>query len=165
MHAAVRTLQAERDRAAITVPRIAELAGVAPSTIYRRWGDLNQLFADVAVARLRPEGPPDTGSVRGDLTAWAAQYAEETGSTTGREFLRDMVSGGPDCQSGFRGGQYTRERLEILLSRGRDRGEFTPTTDDILDVVVAPIVYRLLFETEDLPKGFADTLIGRLYQE
>ena len=40
VHAAVRELTAEADRGELTVPMIAARAGVTPSTIYRRWGDL-----------------------------------------------------------------------------------------------------------------------------
>ena len=48
VHQAVRDLLATSDRDGITVPAIAERAGVTPSTIYRRWGGLPELMADVA---------------------------------------------------------------------------------------------------------------------
>ncbi len=35
-----RTLLKSMDRAEVTIPLIAAEAGVTPSTIYRRWGDL-----------------------------------------------------------------------------------------------------------------------------
>ena len=163
VHAAVRTLLAQQERQSITVQRIAELAGVAPSTIYRRWGDLNELFADVAVARLRPQGPPDTGTVYGDLVAWAEEYVEETGSPTGRQFLRDMVAGRPDRTSALRGGEYARARVETILERGRQRGETSPDLENVIDVLLAPIVYRLLFEPGDLPANFAKRLTDHLF--
>ncbi len=163
VHDAVRALEAESGRQGLTVPRIAELAGVAPSTIYRRWGDLGQLLADVAVARLRPQGPPDTGSVRGDLTAWAEEYMEEAASPTGRRFLRDMVSGGTDPTSALRGGEYARERIRLILERGRARGEAVPDVEDVLDLVLAPIVYRILFEPGALPTGLAPRLAERVF--
>ncbi|MET1067347.1 MAG: helix-turn-helix domain-containing protein, partial [Pseudomonas prosekii] len=64
IHSAVRDLLEEQDRSTVTVPQIAARAGVTPSTIYRRWGDLSTLLADVALARLQPETEPaDTGSL------------------------------------------------------------------------------------------------------
>ena len=57
IHAAVRALLEERDRADLTVPQIAARAGVTPSTIYRRWGDLSALLADVALERMLPASP------------------------------------------------------------------------------------------------------------
>src|ERR1700754_3414092 len=75
VHQATTELLAEHGRAALTVPLIAARAGVTPSTIYRRWGELADLLADVAVEHLRPDGDPaDTGSVAGDLAAWVEQY-------------------------------------------------------------------------------------------
>lgn len=158
-----RAEKSQNIRVGITVPRIAARAGVAPSTVYRRWGDLNQLLADVAVARLRPEGPPETGSVQGDLTAWAEQYIEESVSPTGREFLRYMVSGGPECTSALRGGKYARERVETMLQRGRRRGETVPDSEEIIDLLLAPIVYRVLFEPDEVPVGLARRLTDRLF--
>ncbi|TCQ96718.1 TetR family transcriptional regulator [Neorhizobium sp. JUb45] len=61
VHGAVQELLTAMDRAEVTVPMIAEKAGVTPSTIHRRWGDLADLLADVAVARMRSQpvrGPP-----------------------------------------------------------------------------------------------------------
>jgi len=97
VHAAVRDLSAEVGRDALTVPLVAQRAGVTPSTIYRRWGDLRELLSDVAVERLRPEGTPeDHGSLRRDLTAWAEQFLDEMGSPTGRSYIRDALLGDPD---------------------------------------------------------------------
>src|ERR1700712_5137712 len=92
VHEVTRGLLEQMDRGAITVPMIAERSGVTPSTIYRRWGDLGQLFADVAVERLRPVAHPDnTGSTLGDLEAYVLQYAEEMSSTPGKATLRDVL--------------------------------------------------------------------------
>ena len=85
VHAATQALLNEVGRSAINVPMIAERAGVTPSTVYRRWGDLAQLLADTAAERLRPiADPDDTGSLAGDLRAFVMQYAEEMGSPVGR---------------------------------------------------------------------------------
>ena len=65
IHSAVRALLQEQERSSVTVPQIAARAGVTPSTIYRRWGDLSALLADVALARMRPDSEPaQTGSLR-----------------------------------------------------------------------------------------------------
>src|SRR3954468_7907182 len=99
VHEATVDLLALHGRAELTVPMIAARAGVTPSTIYRRWGDLAELLADVAVECLRPDTEPlDTGSVAGDLHAWAEQYADEMSSSVGLSMLRDVVvaTGSPD---------------------------------------------------------------------
>jgi hypothetical protein len=48
------------------------------------------LLADVALARMRPDSEPaNTGSLRGDLQAWAEQYLDEMSSEPGRNMMRD----------------------------------------------------------------------------
>ena len=150
VHAAVNDLQREASRAMLTVPLIAARAGVTPSTIYRRWGDLADLLADVAVERMRPDlEPPDTGSLAGDLQAWGEQYLDEMSSDVGRAMVRDVLAG-----SGQLGGQpvpcrcfeFTASHIDIILARARERGETgLPTADALMDGIVAPIIYRLLF--------------------
>ena len=93
VHRATQALLDEVGRSEINVPMIAERAGVTPSTVYRRWGDLAQLLADTAAERLRPiADPDDTGSLAGDLRAFVMQYAEEMGSPVGRALMRDVMA-------------------------------------------------------------------------
>jgi AcrR family transcriptional regulator len=153
VHAAVKQLQAEAQEAALTVPQVAALAGVTPSTIYRRWGDLTELLADVAVERMRPDGdPPDTGSLGGDLAAWSELYLEEMSSEIGRALMRDVLGShgqGGALPASCRCFEFNQCQLEMMLERARLRGEAdVPTSQALMDAVVAPIVFRLLFAPE-----------------
>jgi AcrR family transcriptional regulator len=146
VHRAVRELLAERSRTEVTVPLIATRAGVTPSTIYRRWGDLPELLADVAVERMRPDAPPpDTGSLRGDLHAWVEHYLDEISSTPGRAMLRDTLANSVPDALPIQCAGYTVDTMEVMLARARGRGEATPEAALLIDGVVAPLVYRLLF--------------------
>lgn len=150
VHKAVQDLVAKMDRADLTIPIIAAEAGVTPSTIYRRWGDLQELLSDVAVERLRPDMQPvDTGSCRGDLQAWAEQYAEEMSSNPGREMIRDVLCS-QDGSGAFQCRNFTKQQIEVIVQRARERGEAFPDVEAIMDRVVSPIMYRILFgETPD----------------
>jgi len=164
VHEAVCALSAEMDRAALTVPMIAERAGVTPSTIYRRWGDLRELLADVAVERMRPDQAPlDTGSLRGDLEAWLDQYAEEMSSTPGRTLLRDALAGDTQGENGCRCCEYGRGQLSVIVERATARGERTPTVEAIIDLAVAPVTYRILFDAAPPPperrRAFIDAVL------
>lgn len=142
VHAAVRALLDEQSRASLTVPQIAARAGVTPSTIYRRWGDLSALLADVTVSRLQPDSAPlDTGTLRGDLQAWAEQYLDEMNSTPGRNMACDVVNSGSKgyCSTLLRG------QLQTMIDRAVMRHEQAPDADRLLDTVVAPILFRILF--------------------
>jgi AcrR family transcriptional regulator len=148
VHEATRALLATLDRQHVTIPLIAARAGVTPSTIYRRWGELNELLADVAVARLRPDmEPSETGSAQGDLLAWAEQYAEEMASEVGRRMLRDVLAAG-DCTGAQRCCDFVLQQIAVIAGRAAGRGEPFPDIDRVLDHVVAPIVYRILFQPD-----------------
>ena len=142
IHSAVRLLLKEHDRSTVTVPMVATLAGVTPSTIYRRWGDLGALLADVALARMRPDAEPlATGSLRGDIEAWSEQYLDEMNSEPGRNMMRDV-----QC-SPVKGTcvQILGAQLQTILDRHRSRVDTLPSIDRLLNVIVAPVVFRILF--------------------
>ena len=145
VHQAVQDLITKMERADLTIPIIAAEAGVTPSTIYRRWGDLQELLADVAVDRLRPDMEPvDTGSGRGDLQAWAEQYAEEMSSNPGREIIRDVLSA-QDGSGALQCCNFTKQQIGLIVQRARERGEVFADVEAVMDRVVAPIMYRILF--------------------
>jgi AcrR family transcriptional regulator len=150
VHEATRQLLLEQGREALTVPLIASRAGVTPSTIYRRWGDIAELFADVALERLKPDGEPaDTGSLAGDLLAWSEQYLDEMSSEVGLTMMRDVLASGASTQGvplPCRCAEFTAAQVEIMLLRARERRDVgIPTVEAVMDGIVAPIIYRLLF--------------------
>ena len=163
VHAATRTLLDQMDRSAITVPMIAERAGVTPSTIYRRWGDLGQVFADVAVERLRPVAEPDdTGTTAGDLEAYVLDYAEEMSSKLGRTVLRDIVSDAAADTAATKCCRFTYDSLDIIAARAVRRGETPFVPAEVIDRVFAPIVYHILFGDRDVGPTYCRTLLANL---
>lgn len=162
VHRAVKELQAEAGREELTVPMIAARAGVTPSTIYRRWGDLAELFADVAMERLRPVADPaDTGSTRGDLEAYVEQYAEEFSSQAGKSLLLDLFASSLDGPHPGQMCNYTYDHLQLIVERARTRGE-TLEVQEIVDQVIAPIMYRILFGRGELTREYWMGLLDRL---
>lgn len=162
VHNAVRKLMQTLDRTELTIPQIAGEAGVTPSTIYRRWGDLQELLGDVAVERLRPEtDPADFGSASADLLAWAEQYAEEMASGPGRQMIRDVMASKTDFGA-CRCCAYTTQQLDVIVTRARQRGEAVAPTETLIDHVVAPIMYRILFDDQAVTPDYVRTLVSRL---
>ncbi|WP_295471055.1 TetR/AcrR family transcriptional regulator [uncultured Pseudomonas sp.] len=161
IHDAVLALLEEQPRESLTVPLIAARAGVTPSTLYRRWGNLPSLLADVDLCRLRPDQPPDdTGSLRGDLERWLELYVDDLASTPGQAMLRDALAAtDPGCA--VRCTEPTRERLELLLERAHSRGEAAPSLDVLLDGLVAPLIYRTLFGAERPDEQLCQRLLAQ----
>jgi len=163
VHKAVKELQAEAERAELTVPMIAARAGVTPSTIYRRWGDLSELLADVAVARMRPiADPEDTGAMESDLEAFILQYAEEMSSKVGRAMLADVL-GTMEGDAAGKCCQFTYRHLETLRDRALARGEAGFDVGEAIDFVVAPIVYHILFGDRELTQDYCRSLVSRFF--
>ncbi|AXE24823.1 TetR family transcriptional regulator [Streptomyces globosus] len=163
VHAAVRELTAEVGRDALTVPLIAQRAGVTPSTVYRRWGDLQELLSDVAVERLRPDtAPADHGTLAADLTAWAEQFLDEMSSPAGRAYVRDALLGDPDGGNAGQCSAYAAGHIGVILERAAARGERAPDTEAVIDRVVAPLVYRILFRPDGLDTARARALVVSL---
>ncbi|MFF9011142.1 TetR/AcrR family transcriptional regulator [Streptomyces goshikiensis] len=70
VHQAVIDLLSDPGGADLTIPAVAQRAGVNHTSIYRRWGGREALLADVVATRLERDSPlADTGTLRGDLRA------------------------------------------------------------------------------------------------
>lgn len=163
VHAAVRDLIAESGRDALTVPQVAARAGVTPSTVYRRWGDLQELLSDVAVERLRPDAPPeDHGSLAEDLAAWTELFLDEMSSPAGRAYIRDALLGDPDGSNAGQCSAYAADQVEVVLARAAARGEAAPSAEAVMDRVVAPIMYRILFRPDGLDAAYARRLAAEV---
>ncbi|MEU6666023.1 TetR/AcrR family transcriptional regulator [Streptomyces sp. NPDC046727] len=167
VHQAVTDLLAERGYGTFAVAEVAARAGVADSSIYRRWGSLESLLMDVVVSRLTEHSPmPDTGSLAGDLRAFAAKAAADVSGADGLALLRTVVTvltAGPSGEAArdrFLGARS--EQLQGMLDRARARGEEAPDVLDVLDVVLAPMYIRVLFGVGPLTPDYVDGLIDRL---
>jgi len=162
VHEAVRHLGAKTNRDELTVPQIAAEAGVTPSTIYRRWGDLAALLADVAVERLRPvSDPEDTGAVASDLRVFIEQFMEEMSSPVGRTLVREVFSPSAATYSA-QCCCFTQEHLATIVARAKVRGEAPFDIDEVTDHVVAPIIYHILYGDRELTLNYCHSLLNRV---
>lgn len=164
VHEATEALIRELGRTALTVPAIAARAGVTPSTIYRRWGGLPALLADVAARHLRPGSEPaDAPTLRKALQGWVEQYADEMSSEPGRALIRDVLSGSAEAEFTGRCCTYTMDQLRVISDRAVARGEPPLPLDEVLDHVVAPIMYRIIFGLDLSDPAWCRRLVDRLF--
>ena len=145
----------------ISFPVIAERAGVNPTTLYRRWGDVDALLEEFAVAALTRDGDsvPDTGSFEQDLTEWANIIARDIARPERARYLRAMVSARVETVASCPVMETRREQAAQMIRRARARGETTPTVPQILDHIIAPLYHHTAFA---LPADhdFARRLVG-----
>ncbi|MEU2240424.1 MULTISPECIES: TetR/AcrR family transcriptional regulator [Streptomyces] len=167
VHQAVTELISERGYGKFTVGEVAARAGVADSSVYRRWGDLETLLTDVALTRLNAQSPmPDTGSLDGDLRTYAANVAREITGPDGLAVVRLAVALSSGGQQGVRAGDEIRDermrQLQSMLDRARERGEHAPDALGVLDHILAPMYIRVLFGMVPLTPDYIDGLVDRL---
>ncbi|WP_026328724.1 TetR/AcrR family transcriptional regulator [Streptomyces sulphureus] len=167
VHTAVTELLAEKALEEVTIAAVAERSGVHQTTLYRRWGTMSALVDDVVNEVLSRGSPvPDTGSLRGDLTAFAVKAAADLATPMGAVYLRAVAVGigaPEDAQDGAHSGLLAREeQLQGMLDRATARGETAPTVLDLLEVVLAPMYFRLLMFRVPPDEQQARTLVDRL---
>ena len=140
---------------------IAARAGVAATSLYRRWGDVRTLLMEAAVEQLMTDWPlPDTGSLEGDLRDWARRIAASLRSREGSAVFRVLVAAAPatDADRIRRAGALRpacNEIQTLIEPGGRLRGEATPEAFDVTDGLLAPLYARALFGTPAGP-GIAE---------
>jgi AcrR family transcriptional regulator len=156
---ALEELIAQEGRDKVTVPAVAERAGVSASSIYRRWGDVNGLLDETATNRLDPSRPlPETGDLKAELTAWAQELITHLNKPGNASLLKAAAA--------LAGSEETnclknrRNEATVLVNRAQARGDATPTVQQVLDHMMAPIIYRLIFGA-----GVEPALAGQLADE
>lgn len=154
---AVEELIAEQGSEAVTIPLVAERAGVNHSSVYRRWGDARTMINDLATYRLDPErGLPDTGDLRADLTAWAQELIGHYSVPVNAALLRGGAAAAGESES-----DCLRDRRAEAAGFAARRGS-TFSADEVIDRLVAPIIYRVIFLPWTLPEVDVRTYVDEL---
>jgi len=167
VHRAVADLVTLRGYGNFTIGDVAVRAGVADSSIYRRWGTLESLTMDVAITWLTTNSPiPDTGTLAGDLRAYAAGVARDLNGPDGPAVLRLVIAlsnaGEPGIAAREQFLTERRRQLQEMLDRAESRGEHRPETLAILDYILAPMYIRTLFGMGPLTPDYAASLADQI---
>jgi AcrR family transcriptional regulator len=167
--ASVAQLLAEIGYAAQTVEGVAARAGVAKSTVYRRWSTKRELVADALDIRARSAvRAPDTGSLRGDLLTHLRAVTAGLDAPIGRAIVALVTEAryDPDLGRALREGFVATRRAEVgeILARASTRGELRGDVDHglLIDLVVAPLWYRALVWGESVPDAALQVLVDVL---
>jgi len=153
----------------LTMGDVATRAGVAKTTLYRRWAGKNELVVDAVAVLFDELELPDLGSLAADVQAVVLQFAAllerpETktalmavvAESTRDEALRDRI----------RASIVTRQKHLVLQGRERaqQRGELPTepdavvaarTADLIFDVIAGAVVHRTLVSAEPVDTDWA----------
>jgi AcrR family transcriptional regulator len=146
--------------AGLSIEAVAARAGVAKTTIYRRWAGKDEL---VLAALSKVKGPlprPRGNSVREDLTYIAEQVRTNWLDSTNGRLMQRLAADGyarPDLYRRFRD-QVVGPRQQVtfdVLHRGAERGEIRSDFDPawVNDMLLSPIVAAVLTHRPRLTKA------------
>jgi AcrR family transcriptional regulator len=161
VHRAVQELLVEDRDEALTLPVVANRAGVHPTTLYRRWGSVSELLGDVATSRFSGDiVVPDSGSLREDLERWIDDVATDLADPDVLALLRATVASGPE---GARACIRDRHaQLTAMLDRERSRSGSAPQVERAADALLGPLYYRAIFAESTPEPGWARELVRAL---
>ncbi|MCL4312615.1 MAG: TetR/AcrR family transcriptional regulator [Actinobacteria bacterium] len=149
----------------LTMEAVAARAGVAKTTVYRRWPTKLSLVIEAVSQTITADLPiPNTGTLSGDIRAVLHEFVEITNRPSGRAILKLLAEGGsdPDLKEALRL-RFLEQRttnLTMMMERGLARGEVRADVDIELaiDMGVATVIHRLVFMEEPLDHEAADHL-------
>jgi AcrR family transcriptional regulator len=142
---------------AISVDAIAARAGVGKRTIYRWWPNKNAVALEAFLTRARATPPPDHPTGLADtLRAHARHFVDLYVNTKLGTLLSELIGAAqtdPELASALREHWFLprREPLRALIP-GDD-------PDLLLDLVFAPLHYRLLTGHAPINHAFADKVV------
>jgi AcrR family transcriptional regulator len=147
----------------MTVEQVAQRAGVAKTTVYRRWGSTEGLVLDLLRDLSNTRIPvPDTGDLAADLQALARGIVAIYRDPATYALIGTVVAAAvsvPEARqtlTEFFAGRTAQ--TAIIAERAVSRGELPPGTDtiEVIRLMAAPFYYRMFITGEPVDDDVAD---------
>ena len=146
----------------LTLGDVATRAGVAKTTLYRRWAGKNELVVDAVAELFDALELPDRGSLAADIEGVVLQFATILALPEARSGLMAVVAEATRDEAlreRIRESVVDRQKRLVLVGRARAqaRGELPAepdpdssarTVDLIFDMVAGAVVHRTLVSAE-----------------
>ncbi|NEB37074.1 TetR/AcrR family transcriptional regulator [Streptomyces sp. SID14515] len=153
----------------LTMGDVATRAGVAKTTLYRRWAGKNELVVDAVAVLFDELELPDRGSLAADVQGVVLQFASLLERPEARTALMAVVAESTRDDSlrhRIRSAIVDRQKRLVLLGRERAqaRGELryeddastaARNADLIFDVIAGAVVHRTLVSAEPVDAEWA----------
>ncbi|MEW9555876.1 TetR/AcrR family transcriptional regulator [Nonomuraea sp. NPDC050783] len=164
----------ERGYAGLSIDEVAERAGVAKTTLYRRWPTKDHLAVAV-VARLQEDDEiTDTGDIRADLVTYLEKIAtalnrmRAAGGRAGPSAgvvaeLAAAAARHEDIGRLARRQYAERNALALaLIERARVRGELRADLDAeaLFDQLAGALYYRVMITGAPVDRAYAERLVS-----
>ncbi|MDT0446677.1 TetR/AcrR family transcriptional regulator [Streptomyces johnsoniae] len=154
---------AERGFAHLDLADVARRAEVGKTTVYRRWGTVTGLVADLLTDMAEQSLPrTETGSLLGDLRA-NARLVQRTLADPRQGALFKAVIAAATCEPKTAEALHRFYDIRVsewapCVQQAIDRGEVPEGTDthEVIRATSAPLYYRLLTSGDRLDEAAAD---------
>ncbi|MFJ3825770.1 TetR/AcrR family transcriptional regulator [Streptomyces nodosus] len=164
----------------LTLQDVATRAGVAKTTLYRRWAGKNELVVDAVAALFDELELPDRGSLAADIEGVVLQFAailDRPEAKSGLMAVMTESTRDDALRERIRTSIVARQKRLVLAGRARatargelppaaDAGEAARTVDLIFDMVAGAVLHRTLVSArpadEEWVRGFTRVLLGGL---
>jgi len=168
---ATREMLVEDGFAALRLERVAARAGVAKTTIYRRWRTKEALALELLMELAGPHiAIADSGDTREDLLAAVTNAMRALTETEFGPVIRALLSqiarnrslGDPFRASVVQG---RRDEITKVIERGIARGDLRPDADAEIatELLVGPVYFRLMFGGK-LDSDFAERIADSVFR-
>lgn len=178
--AATREALVELGWSGLTLGDVATRAGVAKTTLYRRWAGKNELVVDAVAVLFDELELPDRGSLAADVEGVVLQFAGLLERPETKTALMAVVAESTSdavLRDRIRSSIVDRQKRLVLEGRARAqaRGELPPESDPetaargsdlIFDVIAGSVVHRCLVSSKpvdtDWARDFTQLLLSGL---
>lgn len=158
-------VMADKGIADFTVSDVAARSGVHETSIYRRWGNRENLITETLLGYSEQVIPvPDTGSLDGDLRGLLEGIAGYLSGPMGRALAQALAFSGEESRWASVRQEFWTGRLALaraIIDRAIKRGELPADTDPrmVLEILVAPLSFRTLVTREAIDDGLCARLV------
>ena len=154
----------------LTFERVARVAGVSKTTLYKWWPSKGALALDGYFHAVEPTlAFPDTGDIRADLISQLRAFAQVMTQTPGGRVLAELIGQSqtdPDLARAYRE-LYSAERRRfayVRMQKAQAVGQIRPEVDVrvLVDQLWGAVYHRLLIPDEPVTDDFVVALVGNL---
>jgi AcrR family transcriptional regulator len=149
----------------VSIDEVSRRSGVSKTTIYRHWPSRSALLMDACSKIGNEPVAPDTGSLKGDLSALLNGLAHELKTARWTSVVPSIIDAAerdPELaklhatiQASF------RKPFMAVIERGKKNGEMKTSQDtsEIVASILGPFFYRRWFSGEKMDDRFVKTII------
>lgn len=151
----------------LSIEAVATKSGISKPTIYRNWANASELAMAALMADPQIEADKEKGSLEGALRSQMRALVTAFATTRGRQIALTLAASDPESEmtKAFRSRVIlsSRETGRRLIGEAVARHEVSAPAEieTELDMIYAPIFYRLLIGHLPLDLPFADSLVTR----